>query len=101
MAVDVSLLPTVFLMTPSHAELYSDDTSYLLFICEGLERLSIKDTTFSSFRGGEERHPIPQGLLMNMARRLPNLRWLKSNLTEENVARLQRERSVLHLLASY
>jgi hypothetical protein len=91
MAVDVSLLPTIFLMTPSHAGLYNDDTNYLLSICEG--RLSIKDTTFSSFQGGEERHPIPQGLLMNMPRRLPNLRWLKSNLTEENVARLQRERS--------
>jgi hypothetical protein len=91
MAVDVSLLPTIFLMTSPHAGLYSDDTNYLLFICEG--HLSIKDTTFSSFRGGEKRHPIPQGLLMNMAQRLPNLRWLKSNLTEENVARLQRERS--------
>jgi len=35
---------------------------------------------------------IPQDMLMKMVRHHPTLRWLRSDLTPENVAILQQER---------
>jgi hypothetical protein len=36
--------------------------------------------------------PITQGMLMKMVQLSPTLRWLRSNLTNENVEILRRER---------
>ena len=36
--------------------------------------------------------PLPQQVIMNFVRNAPKLRWLRSDLTKENVAILQKER---------
>lgn len=39
-----------------------------------------------------EADPLSQAMLMKMARRIPNLRWLKSDLTTpKNIAILEQE----------
>lgn len=63
----------------------------MLSRCTRLERLSIKNTTWSTYLGTEQ-WPVPQEMIMKMVRRNRNLRWLRSHLTEENIAILQQER---------
>ena len=41
---------------------------------------------------GEEGHVVSQAMLIKMVRNHPTLRWLRSDLTEENITMLQRER---------
>ena len=61
--------------------------------CKNLERLSIKGATLSiSYSDHATNEPIPQEMLMKMVRCHPALRWLRSDLTQENVAILQQER---------
>lgn len=56
-----------------------------------LERLSMKGCTWvDPFE--EEKHAISQEMIMKMVRRLDRLRWLRSDLTNENLALLQQER---------
>lgn len=67
--------------------------SYILSHCQHVERLSMKNATWStSYRNQAETYPIPQEMLMKMVRRHAALRWLRSDLTEENLAILQQER---------
>lgn len=61
---------------------------YLLMKCSRLECLSIKGATLMAY--GND--PLPQGVLVNMVRRHPTLRWLRSDLTAENIAMLKQER---------
>ena len=66
---------------------------FVLMHCNNLERLSIKGATWSIFcRDQIVSEPISQEMLMKMVRHLSNLVWLQSDLTEENVDILKRER---------
>lgn len=61
--------------------------------CSHLEHLSIKDLTLAVSEEVEGvGEPLPQELLINMVRRHPTLRWLRSDLMAENVAMLKQER---------
>jgi hypothetical protein len=57
-----------------------------------LERVSIKGATYKYAGSDGEPLSIPQPWLINFARRAASLRWLRSDLTPENVAMLKRER---------
>jgi len=59
-----------------------------------LERLSIKDATWSTSTSDQAppAEPLPQEWLIKMVRHHPTLRWLRSDLSPENVAMLQREK---------
>lgn len=67
------------------------DAWYLLAYFCRLERLGIKNYAWAG-NGQKEYGPMPQEILIKMVRRHPNLRWLRSDLSEENVAMLQQER---------
>jgi hypothetical protein len=57
-----------------------------------LERVSIKGATYKYAGSDDEPLSIPQRRLIDFARRAASLRWLRSDLTPENVAMLKRER---------
>lgn len=70
------------------------DDDFMFCQCTSLERLSIKNAMFKpmTLLNSTEAIPLPQELLVNMARRHPTLRWLRSDLSAESVAMLQQER---------
>lgn len=66
---------------------------FLFRQCGSLERLSIKGASWSPMYGHpSEPRDITQEMLMKMVRNHRNLRWLQSDLSEENVEILKRER---------
>lgn len=75
------------------------DSIYMFFACTRLERLSIKNATFrpSSQRG--EVQPVSQEMIIKMVRFHPTLRWLRSDLSEENMAVLEQERPEITFVA--
>jgi hypothetical protein len=71
--------------------LYRGRNYYMFRNCQRLERLSIKDS--SRCRHSHETfHKISQAMIIKFVRYTPTLRWLKSDLTDENVTMLQQER---------
>jgi hypothetical protein len=68
----------------------NESPAYMLRFCYRLERVSIKNSSWTFFN--REVHPVSQAMLIKMVRNHPALRWLRSDLTEENVAMLQKER---------
>lgn len=63
----------------------------VLFLeCKRLECLSMKGSFYAKYHSGIT--PLTQDMLINMVRRHSTLRWLRSDLTAENVAMLKRER---------
>jgi hypothetical protein len=76
-----------------------DDFPMFFHVRNTLERVSLKKATcFSCFclgggltSGGEYRE-VPQHALMKMVRKMPRLRWLRSDLTPENITILKSER---------
>ena len=60
--------------------------------CESLERLSIKNATWSLEENPLEKFPVSQDMLITMVRNHPTLQWLRSDLSADNVAMLQLER---------
>jgi lipopolysaccharide biosynthesis regulator YciM len=71
-------------------DLYGSENSlghYILERCTKLERLSMKNTVL----GSDGRKPS-QTTLMKLVRRHPTLQWLRSDLTQENIATLQQVR---------
>mmetsp|Transcript_2506 Transcript_2506/g.4567 ORF Transcript_2506/g.4567 Transcript_2506/m.4567 type:complete len:140 (-) Transcript_2506:137-556(-) len=76
-------------------ELYSVDREYsrsLFMYCDSLERLSIKnDSWFIRPEEEGEGNMLSQEM---MVRNYPALRWLRSNLLEENIAMLRQERQL-------
>ena len=70
-----------------------DERSYLWMNCPRLERVSMKGVTLQVL-GAEEQEPepVPQDIIIKFVRRHHPLRWLRSDLTAENVAMLQQER---------
>lgn len=68
---------------------------FILKHCLSCRRLSIKDTTWCPSYNADHRAqeaPLSQAWLVKMVRNLPALRWLRSDLSPENVAMLQQER---------
>jgi len=71
---------------------------YMFMDCCRPERLSIKNATWKSISTSNERgslneyQPLSQEMLIKMVRNHSTLRWLRSDLTPENVAMLQQER---------
>ena len=65
---------------------------YMFCLCSCLERLSIKNVTWFDEHNRAEEGPISQEMLIKMVRHHPTLRWLRSDLTEENIAMLKQER---------
>jgi hypothetical protein len=66
-----------------------NDAHYMFQFAHNVQRLSIKD---ASFGDGNESRQVSQCMLIKMVRRHRNLRWLRSDLTADNIAMLQRER---------
>lgn len=101
-----------FERAPSHSELYvilypwdmisfestnNEEAEMFLFMdFRGLESLSIKGATWEQCTSCHDvKHKpnaIPQAALMKMVRNHRSLRWLRSDLSEENLAILKSER---------
>jgi hypothetical protein len=56
-----------------------------------LERLSIKNVTWGLHENDFGR-PVSQGMLIKMVCHHPTLKWLRSNLKEENIVMRRQER---------
>jgi hypothetical protein len=65
---------------------------HLMQNCSGLERLSIKNATWCLQQNPAEVFPISQEMLIKMVRNHRTLRWLRSDLSAENVALLKQDR---------
>lgn len=95
-----------FRLASNLTELFLDDTKfqdvdrrhdYMFQHCSSLQRLSIKNATNDIYFTRAE--PMPQERIVKMVRLHPTLRWLRSDLTEENVAMLQQERPEITLVS--
>lgn len=62
---------------------------FLFKTCSSLERLSIKNIRFVTCKG--EEGDITQEMLIKMVHNQATVRWLKSDLSDENITMLQRE----------
>lgn len=82
----------------SFSNMNHPEQNYVLQFCKSLERLSIKRATWGLMQSDDQdddvphAEPLSQEMLMKMVRNLPNLRWLRSDLSPENIAILQQER---------
>jgi hypothetical protein len=56
-----------------------------------LQRLSIINATWAAI-DSEATQPLSQGKLVKMVQNHPTLCWLRSDLTDENIAMLQQKR---------
>lgn len=65
--------------------------------CTSLERLSVKNATWSD--GDERAHLVSQEMLINMVWHHPSLRWLRSDLAAENITALQQEQPEITFVA--
>jgi len=66
---------------------------YMFMHCSRLERLSIKGAIWNPETGvNDVDQPFSQEMLIKMVRHHPTLRWLRSDLSEANVAILKQER---------
>ena len=73
----------------------SGESVYMFDRHANLACLSIKNATCRLRNEEDSREtaqPVPQEMLIKMVRRHPSLRWLRSDLSEENIAMLQQER---------
>lgn len=93
-----------FRFGPHHFQLYLDNCcfishymdlesndAYALHRCRNLQRLSIMNATWK-YSPVSTEHPVSQEVLMKLVRRHSTLKWIRSDLSAENVAMLQRER---------
>jgi hypothetical protein len=72
-----------------------NDDSYMFHFCPELRRLDIKNASWhcqGHCHDMPEPEDLPQEIIIKMVRHHPNLVWLRSDLTDENVAMLQEER---------
>lgn len=65
---------------------------YLFYQITGLECLSIKNACYRTAEEPDKRHPFSQEMLIQLVRFHPTLRWLRSDLTEENIAMLKQQK---------
>ena len=97
LCIDDSRLELNFLVDQDPCSLDEENLLNLLFRrCRSLERLSIRNVTWAypmcPTDIDDQAGPLSQEMLIKMVRRHPTLRWLRSDLSEENIAMLQRER---------
>ena len=79
------------------SDLEGHDEVFLFRFCKSIERLSIRNATYYS--GSKRTRNIPQNALIKFVRKAPaSLRWFRSDLTEENIVMLQKERPEIELL---
>jgi len=75
---------------------YSDGSRRMFRGLTNIVSLSIKNVTFCEWRLRERQStrafPITQKMIIKMVRLHPTLRWLRSDLTEASIAKLQQER---------
>jgi len=67
-----------------------DHDTYLWNHCTRLERLSMRGVMYNTH--GKQGRFITQAHLIRLVRRHPTLRWLRSDLSLQNIAMLNRER---------
>lgn len=60
--------------------------------CPIIERLSIKNASWVFSEEPELQETLPQEVILKFVRSCPTLRWLCSDLTEDNVAMMKQER---------
>lgn len=65
---------------------------YMFSWCRRVERFSIRNATCQVYAGDDEAQPVSQEMLIKMVRLHPTLRWLRSDLSPENIAMLKAER---------
>ena len=72
----------------------TDQVNYLWRHCPRLERLSMKNATYlpHSYPYQQDPQPLSQDMLIKLVRFHPTLRWLRCDLTNENIAMLKEER---------
>lgn len=69
-----------------------NDYAYLMVRCMRLQRLSIKNATWCTEENPLEKFRVSQQMLIKMVRNHATLKWLRSDLSAENVAMLRQER---------
>lgn len=80
------------------------DADYIMSQCRQLQRLGIRNATWGICNTRRvdpplDAAPVPQEMLIKMVRRHSNLRWLRSDLSQENVAILKQERPEVTLVS--
>jgi hypothetical protein len=93
--LDCSELVTYDFVTVAENMFSFSGREHLFQANKGIERLSIKNITWKCIplmSDEETGEPVTQEMLIKMVRNLPSLCWLKSDLSDENVAMLQAER---------
>lgn len=71
---------------------FAGNGDYMFCYCTRLERVSIKGATIEICRMDRFVENISQNWIIDMVRRHPTLRWLRSDLSAENVQMLRQER---------
>ena len=94
--LDSSILGTSLILAEdifSTAHCVRQDTPnhYMFMRFPHLQRLSIKNCSWAYY-GEDFSSVVSQEMIMKMVREHSSLRWLKSDLTKENIARMKRER---------
>jgi len=64
---------------------------FFFFACKSLERVSMKGGKYVTF-GEMTKKDFPQWALIRFVRRTPSLIWFRSDLTQENIRLLSKER---------
>lgn len=75
----------------------TDQENYFFNECPSLERLSIKNVSYT-VNGTLDWYALSQDHLIKLVRLHPTLRWLRSDLTDENIAMLNIERPEVTLV---
>jgi hypothetical protein len=78
---------------------------YMFHYCSiKLERVSIRNARYrySSHSDGTDSAPfLPQEVLIKFVRNAPCLRYFRSNLTQENIAMLHKEKPAIELVSNF
>ncbi|MGK3744344.1 MAG: hypothetical protein ACI90V_011204 [Bacillariaceae sp.] len=69
------------------------------YCCKALERVSIRNAKCSDYYDGTNINTVPQNALIKFIRNAPStLRWFRSDLNQENIGMLQKERPGIEFL---
>lgn len=93
LCLDNSCFQTFCCNLPKMSDLTHYPECFMFQKCH-VPRLSIRNATFQYYdeHSTTQIRPVTQKMLIKMARHHPTLRWLRSDLSAENVAMLQQER---------
>merc|ERR1712224_260170 len=76
----------------------NDNKIHIFHLCsKKLERVSIRNVKYCSY-SDEVSIPIPQNALIKFVRNVPSLRWFRSDLSQNNIDMLQKERPEIEFL---